>query len=69
MIKCMGNNLALRNPMKQCIYESFSTRKRAARPMMFELLGWGFLLSTKHVAARNNSGQRENRSLLGKYTC
>lgn len=41
IVKEMCDNGALRNRLEEFIYDTCNTRKRAAREMLFELLGYG----------------------------
>lgn len=53
----MWDNHGLSNRMKQCISESCSSRKRAGRHMLFELLGYDSLLNRNRKAGSSNSGK------------
>lgn len=58
MVKNMCINRALRNRLKQCIYETCRARKRAAGEMRFELLEYGTLVTWIGVTGGNISDQR-----------
>lgn len=49
MVLNVCDNFSLPNCLKQCIYDTYSTRKRATRDLLFRVLGYGSLLSLNNV--------------------
>lgn len=65
MINNLCNNRAQGNSLKQCIFDTLSTRKIAARYMLFELLSNATLLSQNGGVGGNNNGQRAKNWTFG----
>lgn len=56
----MCNNCNVLNCLKQCIYDAYWTRNRAAWKMLFELWRYCTLFIENGVLVGNDSAQRDN---------
>lgn len=69
MLKDMGNTCTLQNCLKKGTSDRCYISRRAASEMLFELLGYGALISGNGVGGGGNSVRREKTELLRHYAC